>query len=1094
MKDVFISYGRKESKLFATQLHDKLVADGLSVWFDQNDIPLAVDFQHQIDAGIEEAQNFIFIIAPHSIRSAYCRKEIELAVKFGKRIIPILHVEPNGEAIAQYMHPVIQKLNWIPFKQKITEEAPENWPWQDDPGEAYAGLLHLLQSHEEYVKKHTEILQLARAWERHQRDPRYLLVEEERHEAEEWLKTEFTRTQPPCTPALLQAEFICEAKKNARNLHTDAFISYDEEDYEMRRKVYYALARQGITTWQHQKDVKSGQALEEAARLGVERADNFLFFISRESVRSEICLRELQYAQKLNKRIIPLCIEPVLSNDLPKEIQGRSVIDFTDNVSRADTEQDLDDLLKEIRQDAAYHNQHKVFLTQALRWQRQNYNPSILLRGYNLQNALTWLRLGKQRKDCPPTKLHEEFIETSAAKAGKLGSEVFISYSRKDGDFARKLNEDLQAHGLTTWFDQESIASGADFEAEIFNGIAASDNFLFILSPDSLNSDFCEREVKHAASFNKRVVTVRTRDVEGVEQPEALRQVQWIDFLESDFHSAFSELIRTLDMDSEHVHRHTKLTQVALEWEEQAENEDVLLRGSELVIAEAWLKKAEKEEKKPAPTALQTRFIQAAQEKREEEQRQSKRRFYTFRGLFVASFALLIVAAIAFVQAKRTQFKLQKEKEAATQVKQQLDTLRVTAEEIIALYQQPEATRDYPRLLQLLEVFALGSETVRLRPQQAPNGLWGYVTLDGEWVLPPRYAAAGAFRTGRAYVKMGEREAVIDTIGNFVHLNGYEKVLPFSEFLARAMQRGKWGFLDTLGQLKIPLQFEDVGPFIDGIARAQKGKKWGYINKKGDFIIPARYESAAGFSNGEAEVVYKGLIQTIDKSGECIRGCAEPALMLGSKAQPRAPTSPPFFEVIHVKGIAAYQNRPLVLGDDLPLSANIRLAEGAQIRLLGEGGESLILSKSGLYALEALLANEKLRQIEQSIRSEEQTPQPAEQQVVIADENAGAEEANAAAFFKVLAVRGKAAMDGRQVKPGWLVYPGHQIEVEEEGYVGLSFPDGRTLNLEEPGTYRYAQLKAMLRDPEKEDRNLIEDVMQKSNRRVKGWMKKIGGG
>jgi hypothetical protein len=182
------------------------------------------------------------------------------------------------------------------------------------------------------------------------------------------------------------------------------------------------------------------------------------------------------------------------------------------------------------------------------------------------------------------------------------------------------------------------------------------------------------------------------------------------------------------------------------------------------------------------------------------------------------------------------------------------------------------------------------------------------------------------------------------------------------------------------------------------------------------------------------------------------------------------------------------------LGDDLPLSANIRLAEGAQIRLLGEGGESLILSKPGLYALEALLASEKLRQIEQSIRREEQNPQPAEQQVVIADENAGAEETNATAFFKVLAVRGKAAMDGRQIKPGWLVYPGHQVEVKEGGYIGLSFPDGRTLNLEEPGIYRYAQLKAMLRDPEKEDRNLIEDVMQKSNRRVKGWMKKIGGG
>lgn len=218
--------------------------------------------------------------------------------------------------------------------------------------------------------------------------------------------------------------------------------------------------------------------------------------------------------------------------------------------------------------------------------------------------------------------------------------------------------------------------------------------------------------------------------------------------------------------------------------------------------------------------------------------------------------------------------------------------------------------------------------------------------------------------------------------------------------------------------------------------------------------------------------------------------------MLGNKNAIETSTDVPivaaFFEVIHVRGIAAYQNHPLEVGNDLPLSANIRLAEGAQVKLRGKDGESLVLSKPGLYVLDALLAAEKLRLMEQNI-SEQQAPQ-LEQQATITNENITAEEATPPAFFKVLAVRGEASMDGRQVKPGWLVYPGHQIEVKEGGYIGLSFPDGRTLNLEKTGTYRYAQLKAMLRDPEKEDRNLIEDVMEKSNRRVKSWMKKVGGG
>ncbi|MEO1803145.1 MAG: toll/interleukin-1 receptor domain-containing protein [Cyanobacteria bacterium J06629_2] len=60
--DVFISYGRADSKDFAIALNQQLTAQGLNVWFDQDDIPLAVDFQAQIDRGIEKAHNFIFII------------------------------------------------------------------------------------------------------------------------------------------------------------------------------------------------------------------------------------------------------------------------------------------------------------------------------------------------------------------------------------------------------------------------------------------------------------------------------------------------------------------------------------------------------------------------------------------------------------------------------------------------------------------------------------------------------------------------------------------------------------------------------------------------------------------------------------------------------------------------------------------------------------------------------------------------------------------------------------------------------------------------------------------------------------------------
>ncbi|MEL6401114.1 MAG: toll/interleukin-1 receptor domain-containing protein [Cyanobacteria bacterium J06626_4] len=70
-KDVFISYGRADSKAFASQLSQRLSAMGVSVWFDFNDIPLATDFQERMDDGIAKAHNFLYIISPSSVNSPY---------------------------------------------------------------------------------------------------------------------------------------------------------------------------------------------------------------------------------------------------------------------------------------------------------------------------------------------------------------------------------------------------------------------------------------------------------------------------------------------------------------------------------------------------------------------------------------------------------------------------------------------------------------------------------------------------------------------------------------------------------------------------------------------------------------------------------------------------------------------------------------------------------------------------------------------------------------------------------------------------------------------------------------------------------------
>lgn len=626
--DAFISYGRVDSKEFATKLQACLEEQGLRVWFDFDNIPLGVDFQNQIDDGIETASHFLFIISPHSVNSPYCRKEIELAIKYNKRIIPLLHVEqinrqiwqqrnPNGttsewEAYItqgkhtsfQNIHPTIGKINWVYFREGI-----------DDFQKSLLGLIALLEHHCDYVENHTKFLIKALEWERNQKQTSYLLTGEEKQQAEDWLKIHFKEEQPPCLPSDLHCEYITESIKNSDNLMTQVFLSYAHEDKVTMEKIRRSLRRESITVWTNTTDIQTGESFSQAIYRGIEQADNVVYLLSPDAIKSTYCQQELELAVSLNKRIIPILVRETETTQMQSELRDLQYIDLTDNLKYEDYLLDESQLIKILYQNAAYYKEHKILLTKALKWQQQQKNPSILLRGYNLRSAETWLNLAQKRTQHPPTLLQSEFILASLQQPPLEFLDVFISYSRADSDFARHLNDSLQIQGKTTWFDQESIAAGSDFQQEIYQGIQACDNFVFILSPRSINSPYCQDEVEYAASLNKRFVTVLHQQIETRDLHPELAKVQWIDFHsnERDFNTNFHQLVRSLDTDREHIRSHSKWSQRALEWQSKGKTNDLLLRGSEFLIAHNWLQETVEQNKKPAITDHQQAFIQASQ-------------------------------------------------------------------------------------------------------------------------------------------------------------------------------------------------------------------------------------------------------------------------------------------------------------------------------------------------------------------------------------------------------------------------------------------------------------------------------------------------
>ncbi len=162
-------------------------------------------------------------------------------------------------------------------------------------------------------------------------------------------------------------------------------------------------------------------------------------------------------------------------------------------------------------------------------------------------------------------------------------SHIFISYSRKDLDFAQKIVDALAVNDLDTWIDWKSIPSGEEWEQEIYRGIEEADAFLFLISEDSLNSNMCNIEIAHAIRNGKRILTLLIRDTE-VKLPPGIAEIQWIKCRENidDFEAAIAETSKTIHTDYKWLKYHTQLQNKALAWERAQKDASRLLRGKEL--------------------------------------------------------------------------------------------------------------------------------------------------------------------------------------------------------------------------------------------------------------------------------------------------------------------------------------------------------------------------------------------------------------------------------------------------------------------------------------------------------------------------------
>jgi formylglycine-generating enzyme required for sulfatase activity len=198
MPDVFISYSRRDLE-FVHQLVAALKMSGKDPWFDQLKEPLSgiaagVPWWQEIQYGIDNVDNFLFVISPNSIRSPYCHAEINYAREHGKRLIPVLYCSWIGEgetrkaidaaieAIAEDEEiPDSVTSNILNLKKLVRE----NWlVISEIQYVVFASFIAFEQSIEQliqaldldlaWVRMHSQLVQAAKLWEANDFDVDYL--------------------------------------------------------------------------------------------------------------------------------------------------------------------------------------------------------------------------------------------------------------------------------------------------------------------------------------------------------------------------------------------------------------------------------------------------------------------------------------------------------------------------------------------------------------------------------------------------------------------------------------------------------------------------------------------------------------------------------------------------------------------------------------------------------------------------------------------------------------------------------------------------------------------------------------------------------
>ena len=205
------------------------------------------------------------------------------------------------------------------------------------------------------------------------------------------------------------------------------FISYSRDDLKFADQLDAALDACGFECLIDRHGISGGEDWKR--RLGnlISEADTVVFVLSPSSARSDICAWEVEEADRLNKRILPVICRALEGANPPPRLRDRNYIFFCEEpkVSGSGFGTGLASLVAALNTDFDWLREHTRYLQRAMEWDTGSRPANRLLSGNDIVDAKAWV--ARRPKGAPePTALQLDFIRASEEEA-----EARLSEQRK---------------------------------------------------------------------------------------------------------------------------------------------------------------------------------------------------------------------------------------------------------------------------------------------------------------------------------------------------------------------------------------------------------------------------------------------------------------------------------------------------------------------------------------------------------------------------------------------------------------------------------------------------------------------------------------